>query len=81
MRGKLDFRFGDWDVIALRLILVLVMIFMPKGLFVRLRDASSGRGAGQPQRGAAYLSGSLLETKASPRPSAAWSLWIRLTYL
>jgi len=31
-------RFGEWDVIIYGLILVLVMIFMPEGLFVRLRE-------------------------------------------
>ena len=30
--------FGDWDVIIYGLILMLVMIFMPEGLFVRLKE-------------------------------------------
>ena len=31
-------RFGEWDVVAYGLILVLVMVFMPQGLFVRLKE-------------------------------------------
>jgi branched-chain amino acid transport system permease protein len=31
-------RFGEWDVIVYGLILVLVMIFMPEGLFVKLKE-------------------------------------------
>jgi branched-chain amino acid transport system permease protein len=31
-------RFGDWDVVIYGLILVLVMIFMPEGLFVKLKE-------------------------------------------
>jgi branched-chain amino acid transport system permease protein len=31
-------RFGDWDVVVYGLILVLVMIFMPEGLFVKLKE-------------------------------------------
>jgi len=31
-------RFGQWDIIIYGLILVLVMIFMPEGLFVKLKD-------------------------------------------
>jgi branched-chain amino acid transport system permease protein len=34
----LRFKLGDWDVIVYGLILVLVMIFMPEGLFVRLSE-------------------------------------------
>jgi branched-chain amino acid transport system permease protein len=38
LSDELLLRFGDWDVIIYGLILVLVMIFMPEGLFVRLKD-------------------------------------------
>jgi branched-chain amino acid transport system permease protein len=31
-------RFGQWDIIIYGLILMLVMIFMPEGLFVKLKD-------------------------------------------
>ena len=30
--------FGEWDVVVYGLILVLVMVFMPEGLFVRLKE-------------------------------------------
>jgi branched-chain amino acid transport system permease protein len=36
---ELLLRFGSWDVIIYGLILVLVMIFMPQGLFVGLKEA------------------------------------------
>jgi len=38
LSDELLLRFGEWDVIIYGLILMLVMIFMPEGLFVRLRD-------------------------------------------
>jgi branched-chain amino acid transport system permease protein len=31
-------RFGQWDIVIYGLILILVMIFMPQGLFVRLKE-------------------------------------------
>jgi branched-chain amino acid transport system permease protein len=31
-------RFGQWDIVIYGLILVLVMIFMPEGLFVKLKE-------------------------------------------
>ena len=31
-------RFGQWDIVIYGLILVLVMIFMPDGLFVKLKE-------------------------------------------
>jgi len=39
LSDELLLRFGDWDVIVYGLILVLVMIFMPQGLFVGLKEA------------------------------------------
>lgn len=38
LSDELMLRFGEWDVVIYGLILVLVMIFMPEGLFVRLRE-------------------------------------------
>ncbi|RLC70845.1 MAG: branched-chain amino acid ABC transporter permease [Chloroflexi bacterium] len=38
LSDELMFRFGEWDVVIYGLILMLVMIFMPEGLFVRLRQ-------------------------------------------
>ena len=39
LSDELLLRFGSWDVIIYGLILVLVMIFMPQGLFVGLKEA------------------------------------------
>jgi len=44
-------RFGDWDVVVYGLILVLVMIFMPEGLFVRLKELFERLMARYRQRG------------------------------
>jgi branched-chain amino acid transport system permease protein len=38
LSDELLLRFGDWDVVIYGLILVLVMIFMPEGLFVKLKE-------------------------------------------
>ena len=38
LSDELLLRFGEWDVIIYGLMLMLVMILMPEGLFVRLRD-------------------------------------------
>jgi len=38
LSDELLLRFGEWDVIVYGLILVLVMIFMPEGLFVKLKE-------------------------------------------
>jgi branched-chain amino acid transport system permease protein len=38
LSDELLLRFGEWDVVIYGLILMLVMIFMPEGLFVRLKD-------------------------------------------
>jgi branched-chain amino acid transport system permease protein len=38
LSDELLLRFGQWDIVVYGLILVLVMIFMPEGLFVRLKE-------------------------------------------
>ena len=38
LSDELLLRFGDWDVVVYGLILVIVMIFMPEGLFVKLKE-------------------------------------------
>ncbi len=38
LKYELLLGFGEWDIAIYGLILMLVMIFMPEGLFVRLRD-------------------------------------------
>ena len=38
LKYELLLGFGEWDIVIYGLILMLVMIFMPGGLFVRLRD-------------------------------------------
>ena len=38
LSDELLLRFGGWDVVVYGLILVLVMIFMPEGLFVKLKE-------------------------------------------
>jgi branched-chain amino acid transport system permease protein len=38
LSDELLLRFGEWDVIIYGLILMLVMIFMPEGLFVKLKE-------------------------------------------
>jgi branched-chain amino acid transport system permease protein len=38
LSDKLLLRFGDWDAVVYGLILMLVMIFMPEGLFVKLKE-------------------------------------------
>jgi branched-chain amino acid transport system permease protein len=38
LSDELLLSFGEWDVVAYGAILMLVMIFMPEGLFVRLKD-------------------------------------------
>ena len=38
LSDELLLRFGEWDVVIYGAILMLIMIFMPEGLFVRLRD-------------------------------------------
>ncbi len=38
LSDELLLRFGDWDVVIYGLILVIVMIFMPEGLFVKLKE-------------------------------------------
>jgi branched-chain amino acid transport system permease protein len=40
LKYELLLGFGEWDIVIYGLILMLVMIFMPEGLFVRLRDIS-----------------------------------------
>ncbi|RLC94947.1 MAG: branched-chain amino acid ABC transporter permease [Chloroflexi bacterium] len=45
-------RFGEWDVIVYGLILVLVMVFMPRGLFVALKEAYERWRLTHRQRGA-----------------------------
>jgi branched-chain amino acid transport system permease protein len=39
LSDELLLRFGNWDVVIYGLILMLVMIFMPQGLFVGLKEA------------------------------------------
>ena len=50
--GQLTPRLADLDVVLYGLILMLVMIFMPKGLFVSLRDVYNGWRQRRTQRGA-----------------------------
>jgi branched-chain amino acid transport system permease protein len=38
LSDELLLRFGEWDIIIYGLILMLVMIFMPEGLFVKLKE-------------------------------------------
>lgn len=38
LKNELLLGFGEWDIVIYGLILMLVMIFMPEGLFVRLRE-------------------------------------------
>ncbi|GAI91973.1 unnamed protein product [marine sediment metagenome] len=38
LKYELLLGFGEWDIVIYGLILMLVMIFMPEGLFVRLRE-------------------------------------------
>jgi len=38
LSDELLLRFGEWDIVAYGAILVAVMIFMPEGLFVRLKE-------------------------------------------
>lgn len=38
LSDELLLRFGEWDVVIYGAILMLIMIFMPEGLFVRLKD-------------------------------------------
>jgi len=38
LKYELLLGFGEWDIVVYGLILMLVMIFMPEGLFVRLRE-------------------------------------------
>ncbi|UCC60561.1 MAG: branched-chain amino acid ABC transporter permease [Dehalococcoidia bacterium] len=38
LSDELLLRFGEWDVVIYGAILMLVMIFMPEGLFVKLKD-------------------------------------------
>jgi branched-chain amino acid transport system permease protein len=38
LSNEILLRFGEWDVVIYGLILVLVMVFTPEGLFVRLKD-------------------------------------------
>ena len=38
LSDELLLRFGDWDIAIYGLILVLVMVFMPDGLFVKLKE-------------------------------------------
>jgi branched-chain amino acid transport system permease protein len=38
LSDELLLRFGQWDIVVYGLILVLVMIFMPEGLFVKLKE-------------------------------------------
>ena len=38
LSDELLLRFGEWDVVIYGLILMLVMIFMPEGLFVKLKE-------------------------------------------
>ena len=38
LSDELLLRFGQWDIVVYGLILVLVMIFMPDGLFVKLKE-------------------------------------------
>ena len=40
LKYELLLGFGEWDIVIYGLILMLVMIFMPEGLFVRFRDIS-----------------------------------------
>lgn len=45
-------RFGQWDIVIYGLILVVVMIFMPEGLFVRLKELFERLRLRYSQRGA-----------------------------
>ena len=38
LKNELLLGFGEWDIVIYGLILMLVMIFMPEGLFVKLRE-------------------------------------------
>jgi len=38
LSDELLLRFGQWDIVVYGLILVLVMVFMPEGLFVKLKE-------------------------------------------
>jgi branched-chain amino acid transport system permease protein len=38
LKNELLLRFGEWDIVVYGLVLMLVMIFMPQGLFVKLRE-------------------------------------------
>ena len=52
LKYELLLGFGEWDIVIYGLILMLVMIFMPEGLFVRLRDISGRWRLRYAQRGA-----------------------------
>ena len=53
LSDQLLLRFGEWDVIVYGLILMLVMIFLPEGLFVGLKEAYERWRQRRSQRGAA----------------------------
>ncbi len=52
LKYELLLGFGEWDIVIYGLILMLVMIFMPEGLFVRLRDIFERWRLSYAQRGA-----------------------------
>ena len=52
LKYELLLGFGEWDIVIYGLILMLVMIFMPEGLFVRFRDISERWRIRYAQRGA-----------------------------
>jgi branched-chain amino acid transport system permease protein len=52
LKNELLLGFGEWDIVIYGLILMLVMIFMPEGLFVRLRDIFERWRLRDAQRGA-----------------------------
>jgi branched-chain amino acid transport system permease protein len=52
LSNELLLRFGEWDIVIYGLILMLVMVFMPEGLFVRLKDIFGRLRLRYAQRGA-----------------------------
>ena len=52
LSDELLLRFGELDVIVYGLILMLVMVFMPEGLFVKLKDVVARWRLRYEQRGA-----------------------------
>jgi len=52
LKYELLLGFGEWDIVVYGLILMLVMIFMPEGLFVRLRELFGRLRLRYAQRGA-----------------------------